>query len=125
MARAHSRSLRRIVTLLVRTYTETAARLHRGTSNSVISKIEACKTSHEVLRVANAFVREVRSSKAAARTLRGPMPITSVDDLRAWLRELKAVATPEVPKEARDVFAQLFSCLRAAERRLEAIDKNA
>jgi len=111
--------------LLVRTYTETAARSHLGKSNSVISKIDACKTSHEVLRVANAFVREVRSSKTAAKTLQGPMPITSVDHLRAWLHELKAVATPEVPEEARDAFAQLFSCLRAAERRLEAIDRNA
>src|SRR5690349_3589335 len=93
-----------------------------GTLNWPISTIAACKTADEVLRVANACVREVQSINTAVTALRGPMPINSADDLTAWLRELKAVASPEVSKEAGDLFAHLFSCLRAVERRLEVID---
>ena len=94
----------------------------QATLDSTVLKIEGCKSADEVLRVANACVREVQSINTAVTALRGPMPINSADDLRAWLRELKAVARPEVPKEAVDLFAHLFSCLRAVERRLEVID---
>jgi hypothetical protein len=89
--------------------------------DSAISKIQACKTADELFAVTNALLTEVERISSAARVMPGPKPIRSASDLRVWLRELKAAADPESPQEARDVFAQLFSWLRAAGRKLDAI----
>ncbi len=89
--------------------------------DSAISKIQACKTADELFAVTNALLTEVESVTSAARVLPGPKPIRSASDLRAWLRELKAAANPQSPKEVSDVFGQLFSWLRAAGRKLDAM----
>jgi hypothetical protein len=90
--------------------------------DSAISKIQACKTADELFAVTNALLTEVESITSPARVVPGPKPIRSASDLSAWVRELKAAANPQAPKEVIDVFAQLFSWLRAAGRKLEAID---
>ena len=89
--------------------------------DSAISKIQACKTADELFAVTNTLLTEVEGISSAARVMLGPKPIRSASDLRVWLRELKAAANKESPKEARDIFAQLFSWLRAAGRKLDAI----
>jgi hypothetical protein len=88
----------------------------------VLSKIQACKTADELFAVTNALITEVERISTAARVAPGPEPIRSASDLRAWVRELRAAANPQTTKEVSDVFAQLFSWLRAVERRLDAID---
>ena len=89
--------------------------------DSAISKIQACKTADELFAVTNALLTEVERISSAARVMPGPKPIRSASDLRVWLRELKAAANPQSPKEVSDVFAQLFSWLRAAGRKLDAM----
>jgi len=90
--------------------------------DSAISKIQACKTAEEVFAVANALVTQVQSISSAVQVVPGPKPISSASDLRAWIRELRAAGNPQTSKEVIDVFAQLFSWLRAAGRRLDDID---
>ena len=67
--------------------------------DSAISKIQACKTVDEVFAVTNALGTQVQSISSAARVVPGPQPIRSASDLRAWVRELKAAANAQTPKE--------------------------
>jgi len=89
--------------------------------DSAISKIQQFKTAEEVFAVTNALLTQVESISSAARDVPGPKPIRSASDLRAWLRELKAAANPDCLKETSEIFGQLFSWLRAAGRKLEAM----
>jgi hypothetical protein len=66
---------------------------------------------------------KAQSCSSSARLLRAPIPINSIGDIAAWLRALKAAANPALPKDAAKVFTSLYCGLRAAARKLEAIDE--
>ncbi len=85
-----------------------------------VAQIEACKTADEVFTVVTAFLQEARTTRGAFRTLSCPVPIRSLHDLRTWSRVLRSTAQPR--GECAEMLAQAFAVVRAASRKLDAIE---
>ena len=93
--------------------------------DNAITQIEACTTAAELFAAVNAFLGEVQNASAAFQAVRGPWPVFTRCELGIWLRELKAAAGPQTADEVMDAFGGVFAALRAAVRKLEAIEGKA
>jgi len=85
-----------------------------------IAQIEACNTADDVFAVVTTFLSETQTTRGAFRTVYGPLPIRSLDDLRTWLRVLRS--SPANVSESVELLGQSFAVVRAASRKLESID---
>jgi len=90
--------------------------------SSATSKLQACKTVQEVVNVANAVLSVALLESPALRKLGGPASIESEADISRWLSHLNKAADSATADPT--VFPSVYARLRAAVRRMQAIEQN-
>jgi len=88
-----------------------------------IAKIEACKTSEDVIAVTNSVIVQARKKSQAFQSMVAPMPVESIGGISTWLAELRAATRLRSGKGNGEILALVYAILRTAVRKIEAIEK--
>ena len=92
------------------------------TFDTDIAAIEACETPDQIIEVVNRVLIRASEYSPAVKQLHGSVPIQSISELVLWVQRLKSAADIQASDDALHVFPALYSTLRAAVRRMEAIE---
>ena|SRR5689334_14894788 len=92
------------------------------TFDTDIATIRACETPNDLIAVVNKVLMRAHECSAAVRQLHGALPIQSVSAIVTWVQRLKSAAATQTSDDAANIYPALYGALRAAVRRMEAID---
>jgi hypothetical protein len=91
--------------------------------DAALAIIKESKSADEVFAAVNGFLAEIDKTDPIFQTLPDAISISSVQNIKTWLRELRTIANTTTGGviSSRDTLSEMYAVLRAALRKLEGM----